>query len=474
MLQHDPASSDALAVTSASHDLYCPPRTRPLLALFGLARTAWRGDGDLLSLMPAKAYTMRIGTLGYSRRTILLVNDPALVRDVVTDPLDIFPKSDLMVGALAPLVGDSIFVTSGDAWRRQRAMIDPAFTHMRINRAFASMQSAIDDYEQRLDLLAVSGEPFSLDLAMSHLTADIICRTVFSTSLHSDTAREVFDAFTLFERSVAQVKLRRLIFDPAWAAVPQQDDVLAACERIRHHLGELLDRHVAAGPDAYNDIAAAVIGARDAASGTGFTRKELIDQLGVFFLAGHETTASALTWSFFIASQQPEVPRRAREEVSALVGDGQIEFEHTRRLTYLRNVFKETLRLYPPITFLPRVAAQDCRIGKRRVRRGALVMIAPWTLHRHRDFWREPHAFDPDRFLPEREREMTPGVYMPFGQGPRVCVGKGFAEVESALILARLLRRYDFEVIAPGNVRPVARLTTRPAEQIMCRVRLRA
>jgi cytochrome P450 len=458
---------------SAHAEPYCPPRSQPLSALLGLLRTAWRGEGDLLSLMPAKAYTMRIGTLGYSRRTILLVNDPQLVRDIVTDPLDVFPKSDLMVGALAPLVGDSIFVASGDRWRRQRAMIDPAFSHMRINRAFASMQGAIDDYERRFDALAASGEPFSLDLAMSHLTADIICRTVFSTSLQSEAAQEVFDAFAVFERSVAQVKLRRLIFDPAWTEVPQSDPVLAACGRIRHQLGLLVDRHCGAAPDTYNDIAAAVIGARDAATGTGFSREDLIDQLGVFFLAGHETTASGLTWSVFIASQLPALVQRARAEVQAITGGGPIEFEHTRRLAYLRNVFRETLRLYPPITFLPRVAAEDCVIGTRRVRRGALVMISPWTLHRHRDYWHQPHAFDPDRFLPEREHELTPGVYLPFGQGPRVCVGKGFAEVESALILARLLRRYDFETLHPERVRPVARLTTRPAEQIMCRVRRR-
>jgi cytochrome P450 len=277
----------------------------------------------------------------------------------------------------------------------------------------------------------------------------------------------------LFERSVAQVKLRRLIFDPAWTEVPQSDPVLAACGRIRHQLGLLVDRHCGAAPDTYNDIAAAVIGARDAATGTGFSREELIDQLGVFFLAGHETTASGLTWSVFIASQLPALVQRARAEVQAITGGGPIEFEHTRRLAYLRNVFRETLRLYPPITFLPRVAAEDCVIGTRRVRRGALVMISPWTLHRHRDYWHQPHAFDPDRFLPEREHELTPGVYLPFGQGPRVCVGKGFAEVESALILARLLRRYDFETLHPERVRPVARLTTRPAEQIMCRVRRR-
>jgi len=309
---------------------------------------------------------------------------------------------------------------------------------------------------------------------MSHLTADIICRTVFSTSLGTETAHEVFESFAVFERSVAQVKLRRLILDPAWTDVPQSVEVLAACARIRRHLGRLVDRHVAAAPGEFNDIATAVLGARDTLTGEGFSRDELIDQLGVFFLAGHETTASGLTWAFFIASQLPALVARAREEVRAVAGDDAIDFEHTRGLAYLRNVFRETLRLYPPITFLPRVAAEDCTLGGRRVRRGTLVMISPWTLHRHRDFWRDPHAFDPGRFAPEREHELTPGAYLPFGQGHRVCVGRGFAEAESALILARLLRSYDFVALDPRRVRPVARLTTRPAEQIMCRVRRRA
>jgi cytochrome P450 len=310
-------------------------------------------------------------------------------------------------------------------------------------------------------------------MAMSNLTADIICRTVFSTSLKSQTARDVFDAFTVFERSVEQVKLWRLIVDPAWTKPPQQPHVLEACRRIRQHLGDLVDTHVQDHGGTYDDIAAAVVAAEDGPGGRTFSREDLIDQLGVLFLAGHETTASALTWAFYILSMQPEIVARIRAEVASIAGDGPIEFDHIKHLSYTRNVFRETLRLYPPITFLPRVAAERTHIGDTKIRRGALIMIAPWALHRHESYWRQPNVFDPDRFSPARENEMTPGAYIPFGYGPRVCVGAGFAAMEAALILARLTRRFDFHMNDAAHVRPVARLTTRPAEEIGCTVSMR-
>lgn len=410
-----------------------------------------------------------MGPLGWSRRSIWVVNDPALVRSILTEQADAFPKSDLMVNALEPLIGDAMFVSSGDVWRRQRRMIDPAFTLIRLSRAFPAMSAAVDDYEAELDRRADSGQAFSLDQAMTQLTADIICRTVFSTSLASQTARDVFEAFARFEASVAEVKVWRLIVDAAWTKAKQSPETLAACALIRRHLGDLLDRHMAAGDARPDDIAAAVIAARDEA-GAGFSRDELIDQLGVLFLAGHETTASALTWAFFILAMYPQAAARIREEVRAVAGEGPLGFEAMRALPYTRNVFRETLRLYPPITFLPRVALRDGRIGRQRVRRGALIMIAPWVLHRHELYWQDPDLFDPDRFLPEREAAMTAGAYIPFGAGPRVCVGAAVAQTEATLILARLCRRYKFHVDNPAAVRPVARLTTRPAEEIRCRI----
>lgn len=449
-------------------DLFVPPRPKSMGPLSALLRAGITGDSNLIGLLPKQAYTMKIGNLGYSRRSIVIINDADKVRSILTDPTDIYPKNDLMVGALAPLVGDSIFVSSGDTWRRQRAMVSPAFSHMKLSSAFKSMQLAVDNYETIIDEKAKHGESFSLDLAMSHLTADIICRTVFSTPLKGETAQEVFNAFTIFERSVAHVEIRRLIMDPAWSDIPQHDHVLDACKRIRTQLGQLVDDHLKENAD-FEDIAADIILAEDKETGEGFSRKELIDQLGVFFLAGHETTASALTWAFFVLATRPEIANRIRVEVSEVTQGESLDFQHIRNLHFTRSVFKETLRLYPPITFIPRVAAEATQIGNRKIKKGAMIMIAPWVIHRHHDYWENPDSFDADRFMPEREHEIKPNTYMPFGLGPRVCVGANFATIEATLILARLINRYDFEVLEPEKVRPVARLTTRPAEQIQMR-----
>ena len=451
-------------------ELYIPPKPLSLWSVVALARVLWRGDGNLLELLPAAAYHFDVGNLGYSRRSTVLFNEPGAVREIMRDAEGVFPKSDLMVSALEHLIGDSIFVTDGERWKRQRAMIDPAFSHMRISHAFGAMKAAVDDHLLTLEEMASSGEAFSLDLAMSHLTADIICRTVFSTPLQTGVAVDVFEDFTLFERSAVQVDVLRLIFKPAWSDIPQPPEVLAACERIRRHLGTLVDSHLD-NPEAFDDIASSVIAARDEDTGEPFSREELIDQLGVFFLAGHETTASALTWAFYMLADQPHWLARLREEIATAVGDASMSFEHTRQLPLTKAFFKETLRLYPPITFMPRVALREATVGGRRLRKGALVMIAPWTLQRHSKWWPDPHAFKPERFLPEQESVLVQGAYMPFGQGPHTCVGAGFAQTESVLILAEFVRRFDW-LLEPGQtVRPAARMTTRPADQVMLHVR---
>ncbi|MEL6870046.1 MAG: cytochrome P450 [Pseudomonadota bacterium] len=446
-------------------DRYQPPAPQPLSPLRSLLRVMRQGDGDLLSLVPRDAYTKPVTRLGYSRRSILLINDPSLARDVLTDPLDIFPKNDLMVGALTPLVGESVFVSNGVQWRRQRQMIDPAFSHMRIGRAFAAMRGAVDDYIERLDADVAAQRDVSLDLAMSELTADIICRTIFSQSLQGQTARDVFEAFGEFEDSVANVNLWQLILGKPWADVKQPANVLAACARIRSHIGSLLDARLARGADAEDDIVTSIVAARDAETGEPFTREELIDQIGVFFLAGHETTASVLTWVFFILGEREDIATMVRDEVAGVVGDGDIRFEHVKQLPVIRSIFREALRLYPPITFIPRVAAEKTRIGDETVKRGAMLMISPWTAHRNTLLWRDADRFDPLRFHGAGDSEDS-GVFMSFGLGPRVCVGAAFATIESTLIIAALARRYNFSVREPERVRPVARLTTRPAEEI--------
>ena len=444
---------------------FVPPGPKPLSPLVALARTALGDEGNLLSLLPAAAYRMPLGPLGWSRRQTVIVNEPALVREVLADPEGIFPKSDLMVDATEPLIGDAMFVSSGARWRSQRDMIDPAFSHMRVGQAFSGMAAAVDDFEARLDMDCAASRPFSLDLAMSQLTADVICRTIFSTELATDASREVFESFDVFERGVGQVNLMRLIFAKAFEKTPVHPEVQCACDRIRARLGEFVDPRLE-GRVVFDDICGAVMAARDPNTGQGFDREELIDQLGVFFLAGHETTASVLTWLFALLVMEPALGDAIREEVDALVGDGPLEFAHTKQLPVLRAIFRETARLYPPITFLPRVATAATRIGGKRIRRGALIMISPWTIHRHEKLWRDPHRFDATRFLPGSEEAIPSGAYIPFGHGPRICIGAAFATVESCLIVARLLRRYRFCRADEGVIEPVARLTTRPRHEI--------
>lgn len=455
-----------LAVCPHSGATYRPPAPEPLSAIASLLRVIARGEKNLLSLLPAEAYTVKVGQLGWSRRGIVLVNDPSLVMEVLKDPKQVFPKNDLMVNALEGLVGRSMFVSNGELWKRQRRMIDPAFSHMRIDRSYPSMYEATEDHIKDLKKAAAKREVLSLDKVMSRLTADIVCRAIFSTSLDQGVARSVFEDFLIFERSCASVDLRRLILGRPWSSIPQPPEVAAACARIRSHIGVMLDERQArlhSGPD---DIAQALLIARDPETGEGFSREELIDQLGVFFLAGHETTASALTWAFYILSQYPQAVQRMRDEYHSEVGEEKLTLDKAKRLSYTRNVFRESMRLYPPITFIPRVALCDTKIGDYAVKRGNMIMIAPWSLHRHADLWSAPHYFDPDRFVNEEDKAHAVGAYIPFGLGPRVCVGAAFATLEATLILARLIHTFEFKVLAPESVRPAARLTTRPEKEI--------
>lgn len=468
------APESAAGTRAGDAALYRPPAPYPVSPRRALWRAIVNMRRDLITLLPGEAYRELDFKLGVSRRSIFLLNDPETVRRAMHEDRPLFPKNDLMVGALAPVVGDGLFISEGASWERHRRMIDPAFAHMRINSAFRHMADAVADAEPRLDRAAAAGSVLSLEAEMSGLTADIVFRTIFSERLGGGDAARVFDAFARYQNAVANVSLRHLLISPAWPEVRQPRAALAAAREIRDLVGAMIERRRRM-PDADrpDDIATDIVRARDPETGEGFTDVEMLDQISTFFMAGHETTASVLTWALFILSQQPEAVARMRAEIAAAAGDGPIEAGAVKRLTFTRNVFREALRLYPPVTFLARVAAEDTALGGLDIPRGAMVLICPWTMHRHEALWRAPDRFDPDRFSPAQEKEILPGSYIPFGQGPRLCVGVAFAMMEAVLILAAWVRRYDIETLEADRVRPVARLTTRPARDIRIRLHRR-
>ena len=448
---------------------YRPPAPRPKSAAGALASAMLLGKRDILNLLPEGAYRTLLGKAPIGKRPIFIVNHPEFVRRVLIKDVDAFPKSDLMVSALEPLVGDGVFISGGERWSHQRAMIDPAFAHMRIKTAFGQMVDAVGEFEARFDALAASGETALLDEEMSHLTADIVFRTIFSKPIVGADARAVFHAFAAYQNAVPQIEPKVLLGSRAWETIETPREVRETCATIREKLAVLIDERMDGGGD-FQDIAADVIAARHPDTGEAFSREELIDQIAVFFLAGHETSASALTWAFFILSQQPRAMAAIRAEVSEIVGDGPVAFRHIKALSYTRNVFREVLRLYPPVSFITRVATRDMRLNEHDIPEGSLVVVSPWLIHRHRKYWRNPDAFSPERFIGENERAIKPGTYLPFGLGPRVCSGASFATTESVLILASLARRFDFETLNAGDVEPVGKLTTRPKTPVRIRL----
>ncbi|MEM6617421.1 MAG: cytochrome P450 [Pseudomonadota bacterium] len=444
---------------------------KPLPSVPALFRSIVTGDRDLLGLIPSEAYKMRIGKLGFSRRTILLVNEPSLLHAIMASEISSYPKNDLFVGSLEPIIRDGMFISDGDTWERQRRMIEPAFTHIQVGRAFPKMQAAIADFERVLEDHAATGQPFALDQAITHVAADIICRAMVTHSLENESAKEIFAAFSHFQETVTTVTLRRLILGRAFAPVTHEKSALDAAKAIRERFREWLDARRAEdgteGGDGADDILSDIMRAIDPDDGSEFSTQELIDEIGVFFLAGHETTANAVTWALFVLSQQPAVRERVAAEIESAVGDGELTLKSVKKLTFTRAVFREILRLYPPLPFLPRVAAEDTKLGDTEVPKGAMIMVAPWIVHRHEDFWVDPDRFNPDRFMPGNEDQIKPGAYMPFGLGPRICIGAAFALVEGPLLLASIIRRFDIQVLDPLNVRPMVRLATRPAAPMM-------
>ncbi|MEL6336270.1 MAG: cytochrome P450 [Pseudomonadota bacterium] len=461
------------AAPSPGPALYRPPAPFPVSPTRALWRAIVSLRRDLITLLPGEAYEKFDFKLGVSRRQIFLLNDPETVRRAMGEDRALFPKNDLMVGALAPVVGDGLFVAE-ENWARYRRMIDPAFAQLRITSAYRHMAAAVQDAEPRLDRAAAAGQPLSLEAEMSALTADIVFRTIFSERLEGGTAARVFEAFARYQNAVANVSLRHLLLSPAWPQVRQPRAAVVAAAEIRDLVGAMIAARRAL-PDAErpDDIATDIVRARDPETGAGFTPEEMLDQISTFFMAGHETTASVLTWALFILSQQPQTVAAMRAEIAAAVGEGPIDASAVKRLGLTRNVFREAMRLYPPVTFLARVAAADTRLGDLAIPRGAMVLISPWTIHRHRRLWRDADRFDPQRFDPAREGEIVPGSYLPFGGGPRLCIGTAFATMEAVLILAAWIRRYEIETLEADRVEPVARLTTRPAEDIRIRLHRR-
>jgi cytochrome P450 len=456
---------------------FCPVYPRPrkskasALLMFFSARHSW------LDALYERSYRMQMGEVHLPGLDLYMVNEPALVRRVMQEQAENFPKSPLLGEALEPLLGESIFTTNGAQWKRQRDMMDPAFAQARLNVAFPVMQAAVSDMLDRLATLP-DGAEHDVEVEMTHVTADIIFRTIFSVPMEGADARRIFEAFARFQ-ALAPRLLLPSIYGVRWLVWPW--DVWRsrrAAAEIRGLLEKLIrpryEAFRAGAPAPHSDILQSFMEAQDQATGRPFDFEELVDQVAMLFLAGHETSASALTWAAHLLANAPEIQERMHDEVVRELGERVPQWQDMKSLELTRNVFRETLRLFPPVGFMARQASQGCPMRGKQVEEGATVVVAPWLIQRHRQLWSTPDEFNPDRYQDDASRESLQQAYLPFGMGQRVCLGAAFALQEATLILAGLVGRYRLTAV-PGHVpRPVGRLTIRSANGVRLQLHRRS
>lgn len=440
-----------------------PPKPEPRadqVSLWGYLRLFRR---DILSAQPQRLYRAWMAEFRTPFFRSYLCNDPALVRLVLDERPADFPKSGRVTEGLAPLLGRSVFVTNGEEWLHQRRIIDPAFEGGRLKDSFPAIWAAAEAAVARM----VPGE-VEVELAASHAAADVIFRTLFSIPIEDEVAQAVFHEFRAYQRSAPILNLAAFLPLPAWVPRLHRRATKRSARVIRGLITRLTSDRAAAiaGGTAPLDLATKIMTTPDPVTGAPFGTGEMVDQVAIFFLAGHETSASALGWALYLLATHPEARARVAAEAEAL----RPEFGVVGSLRFTRDVFREALRLYPPVPMMVRENRVEEDFRGRKVRAGGQVVISPWHLHRHERLWERPDDFDPDRWATETGREASREGYLPFSRGPRVCPGAGFAMLEGTLLLAHLVRAFRFEPVAGKVPVPVAHLTVRAKDGIWLRV----
>ncbi|NUH64335.1 cytochrome P450 [Sulfitobacter sp. S0837] len=413
---------------------------------------------DILSAQPARLYRAWMAEFKTPFFRSYLMNQPELVKTVLKERPGDFPKSDRISEGLRPLLGNSVFLTNGASWQRQRRIIDPAFEGGRLRETFPAMWEAAEATAQRLG--SQVGQVIEIEAETSHAAADVIFRTLFSLPIENEVARAVFDEFRNYQRSQPILNLGAFLPLPRWMPRLFRKDTRASAARIRTLITGLTQDRMAeikAGT-APDDLATKIMTQVDPITEETFDTEEMVDQVAIFFLAGHETSASALAWALYLVATHPEWQERLAKEAQAL---DNCDFAVMSKLRLSRDVFREALRLYPPVPMMVRETTCPETFRDREVKTGAQLVLSPWHLHRHERLWDNPDGFDPTRWQSENGKKCQREAYIPFSAGPRVCTGAGFAMVEGPLILSRILR--DFRVTAQTDrvPVPVAHLTVR-------------
>jgi cytochrome P450 len=436
------------------------PRARlPLSEFFGTLRD------NMIATYTEEAYERDVVQRTIFGHRRFLVNDPKAIKHVLLDNAANYQKSEITRRILEPGLGKGLITSEGETWRRHRRIMAPAFDQRSIASYAPIMSGAAQEWVEASTHRDGGGRT-DIAKAMMGVTLNIISRAMFSSDSEQILA--------IMERGVAryQARMRPNLLDflgvPAWLASLGRIGVarrtLSEFDCEINRLISLRSIRPEIGP---SDLLARLIAARDERTGGGMTAQEVRDHAITIFTAGHETTAMAMTWTWYLLSLHPTEEAKLHAELQSVLGGRPPNSGDLSKLVHTRKVIEESMRLYPPVHTIARVALADDTLAGRHVPKGSIVLIAPWVLHRHRTLWQDPGRFDPERFSPAQSAVRPRFCYMPFGGGPRICIGAAFAMAEATILLATIAQQCRLRLVSGQAVEPQGLITLRPRHGMM-------
>ncbi|MEP7357494.1 MAG: cytochrome P450 [Anaerolineales bacterium] len=413
----------------------------------GLADVGWKRCGDLFAL-----------PLGI--RTLYVVSHPDLAQAVLIEGKNIYQRSKAFEGGtpLTYVLGLSLLTTDGESWLARRRLMQPIFHRQRIQGMGDQMTAAGQRLLARWDALPANAQ-VDLSREMKHVTLDIINRTMFGVDVLPEIDK-IGESVDVGLHYIAG-RIRTPIRLPSSWPTPANRRLRAARSLLDGYLYRVIDQRRASGEHP-GDLLDMLLEARDEDTGLGMDDLQIRNEVASIYGAGHETTAVALSWTWYALNQNPVVLRRLQAELDKVLGGQAPTAADLPRLPYALMVLEEAMRLYPPVPFTARTAVGDARLGGFDIPKGGVVLLAINNLHRHPDFWEEPEAFRPERFTPEAKAARNKLAYMPFLSGPHLCIGNNFALMEGQLLLATMAQRYEPTLISKAPPERDVAVTMRP------------
>ena len=448
-------------VLSAEFTPVGAPVHRRRLSRLEIALVARR---NVLEIIPALSYRQPIVSGEMLMRWHML-SDPGGLKRVMLDNLANYPKSEIMRRMLRPAIGNSLFNADGADWKWQRQAVAPVFTHRNVVALAPAMTATAERACRRLE---ASGRA---ELVSDMLTAtfEVICDVALSGREHFDGAT-FSKAITRYFETAGRASLLDFLGVPEW--FPRPGELLAAGSVHTMHdmVAAAIEARRGQAPGGTDDLLNHMLAARDPETGQRMSKEELVNNMQFFIVAGHETTALALSWTLYLLAHSLEWQDRVRAEVTRRLQGRAAHADDLEAMPLVEQVLEEAMRLYPPVGLLARTALAEDELCGRQVLPNDIVFLPIWALHRHEMWWQRPGKFDPGRFDVENRGKMNKYQYLPFGAGPRVCVGADFAMMQARIILATLIQRFHFTPATPGP-RPVMMMTVRPEPGVFLNVR---